>query len=179
MAKWIIAALLALMLPSTAFADCTDDVCGSIQKILGARSGKFAKIKGKSTLDPRGDPVWEGTRPIGGLIQSCTINKRGEASRYEYRCESTPFRSADEAKNAAESVKAAFQSADPKLAWFDDPAAMTLAGIDGFRGSEGWYAGYAKNKTMSAKVEVIVSEATGSTAVVTVFAKPITRRDLK
>ncbi len=179
MTKWIIASLLALMLPTAAFADCTDEVCGSIQKILGARSGNFAKIKGRPTLDPRGDPVWEGTQPIGGLIRSCAINKRGEASRYEYRCDSVPFRSAEEAKNVAERVKTAFQSADPELVWFDDPAAIALAEIDGFRGTQGWYAGYAKNKAMSAKVEVIVSESTGSTAVVTVFAKPITRRDLK
>jgi len=177
--KWIIASLLALVLPTAAFADCTDDVCGPIHKILGARSGSFAKIKGKPTLDPRGDPVWEGTQPIGGLIRSCYVNKRGEASRYEYHCDSVPFRSAEEAKKVAESVKAAFQSADPKLVWFDDPAAIALAGIDGFRGTEGWYAGYEKNKAMSAKVEVIVSEATGCTAAVTVFAKPIARRDLK
>ncbi len=179
MPKLIIASLLALMLPGAAFADCTDDVCGSIQKILDARSGSFAKIKGKPTLDPRGDPVWEGTQPIAGLMQSCTINKRGEASRYEYRCDSAPSRSVEQTKKIAETAKAALQSADPKLVWFDDPAALALAEIDGFRGTEGWYAGYAKNKAMLAKVEVIVSGVTGCTAVVTVFAKPITRRDLK
>jgi len=177
--KWIVASLFALMLPTAAFAECTDDVCSSIQKILGARSGSFAKIKGRPSLDPRGDPVWEGTQPIAGLTQYCYVNKRGEASRYEYRCDSVPSRSAEEAKKVAESVKAAFHSADPTLVWFDDPAAIALAGIDGFRGTEGWYAGYEKNKAMSAKVEVIVSEATGCTTVVTVFAKPITRRDLK
>jgi hypothetical protein len=32
---------------------------------------------------------------------------------------------------------------------------------------------------MLVKVESIVSDAAGSTAVVTVFAKPVTRRDLK
>jgi hypothetical protein len=87
--------------------------------------------------------------------------------------------SSEKAKKIAEGVKAAFQSADPTLVWFEDPAARALADIQGFHGTEGWYGGYAKNKAMLVRVESIVSDAAGSTAVVTVFAKSVTRRDLK
>jgi len=171
--------IFALLFAVPAFADCGDDACRSIQKILEARSGNFSKIKGKPGLDPRGDPVWEGTQAIAGLINTCSINKRGEGSHYEYRCDSQASHSSEKAKKIAEGVKAAFQSADPTLVWFEDPAARALADIQGFHGTEGWYGGYAKNKAMLVKVESIVSDAAGSTAVVTVFAKPVTRRDLK
>jgi hypothetical protein len=172
-------ALAALLFALPARADCADDACGSIKKILEARSGNFSKIKGKPGLDPRGDPVWEGTQAIADLINHCTINKRGEGSHYEYRCESQESRSLENAKKIADGVKAAFQSADPMLVWFEDPAALALADIEGFHGTDGWYGGYAKNKAMLARIEIVVSDATGSTVVVTVFAKPLTRRDLR
>jgi hypothetical protein len=172
-------ALTALLLAVPARADCADDACGSIKKILEARSGNFAKIKGKPGLDPRGDPVWEGTQAITDLAGHCAINKHGEGSHYEYRCESQASRSPEKAKKIADAVKAAFQSADPMLVWFDDPAARALADVEGFHGTDGWYGGYAKSKAMLARVEIIVSDATGSTVAVTVFAKPVKRRDLK
>ena len=73
-----VVALFALLVSVPARADCSDEACSSIKKILDARSGNFAKIKGKPALDPRGDPVWEGTQAIAGLIDYCYINKRGE-----------------------------------------------------------------------------------------------------
>jgi hypothetical protein len=175
----IIGAILALIVPFPALADCTDSTCASLQKILDARSGNFSKIKGKPTLDQRGDPVWVGTQPIAGLIGSCSIYRRGENARYEYRCDSAPSQSLDDTKKLTDAVKAAFQAADPNLVWLDDPQSMALGEIDGFHGTQGWYGGFSKNKTVVVKVEMIVSETTGSTTVVTVFAKPITRRDLK
>jgi hypothetical protein len=178
MTKRILALLIALVLPTAALADCADDACNAVQKILAAR-GSFAKIKGKPTLDPRGDPVWEGTQPIGDLIKACYVNKRGEGSRYEYRCDTGPMRSAEKAKKIADEIKAALQAADAKLVWFDDPAAAALAAIDGFHGTAAWYGGYAKDKAMLAKVELVISDSAGSAVIVTVFAKPITRRDLK
>jgi hypothetical protein len=176
--------MVTLMLATPAYADCADDLCGSLQKILAARSGNFAKLKGKTAVDPRGDPVWQGTQPIAGLIDACYIYKRGEGARYEYRCDSSgfgtqPSQSAEKVKQIAASVKAALQAADPTLVWFDDPASRSLADIEGFRGTEGWYGGYAKNKSMVARVEIVVSDATGNATIVTVFAKPLTRRDLK
>ena len=175
---------VALMVAAPAYADCADDLCGSLQKILAARFRNFAKLKGKPAIDPRGDPVWDGTQPISGLIDACYIYKRGEGSRYEYRCDSSGFgtltsQSPEKGKQIAASVKAAFQAADPTLVWFDDPASRALADIEGFRGTEGWYGGYAKNKSMVARVEIVVSDATGNATIVTVFAKPLTRRDLK
>ena len=91
--RWLrlVAPVLALMLATPAFADCADEVCASLQKILAARSGNFAKLKGKATVDPRGDPVWQGTQAIGGLINTCYVYKRGEGARYEYRCDSSGF----------------------------------------------------------------------------------------
>ena len=176
--------LFSLLLAPPAWADCPDDVCGSLQKILAARAGNFAKIKGKPAVDPRGDPVWEGTQAISGLIDACYIYKRGEGSRYEYRCDSSGFgtlprQSTEQVKQIAASVKAAFEATEPNLVWFEDPASRALADIEGFRGTEGWYGGYAKNKSMAARVEVVVSDATGNATIVTVFAKPLTRRDLK
>ena len=73
--------------------------------------------------------------------------------------------------------KAAFQAADPTLAWFEDPATRALAGIEGFQGTQGWYGGYVKNKSMVARVEIVLSNVTGNATIVTV--KPLTRRDLK
>ncbi len=179
MKSQIVGAILALIVSFPAFADCTDETCASIQKILDARSGNFSKIKGKPTLDPRGDPVWEGTQPIAGLTGSCFINRRGENARYEYRCDSPASHSLDDTKKLTDAVKAAFQIAEPNLVWLDDPQAAALGEIDGFHGTQGWYGSFPKNKTVAAKVEMVVSETTGSTIVVTVFAKPITRRDLK
>jgi hypothetical protein len=175
----IIGAIVALLVPFPALADCTDGACISLQKILDARSGNFSKIKGKPTLDQRGDPVWQATQPIAGLIGSCTINGRGENARYEYRCDSAPSQSIEDTKKLTAAVKAAFQAAEPNLLWLEDPQAAALGEIDGFHGTQGWYGGFSKNKTVAAKIEQVVSETTGSTTVVTVFAKPITRRDLK
>ena len=51
--------------------------------------------------------------------------------------------------------------------------------IDGFQGIEGWYGGYAKNNIML-KIEIVATDAVaGSTTGVTIFAKPLVRRDLK
>jgi hypothetical protein len=174
-----VAAIVALTLPAPAYADCTDEACGSIQKILDARSGNFSKIKGKPALDPRGDPVLQGTQPIAGLMNACYIYKRGEGSRYEYRCETEPSQSLEEAKKVASVLKAAFQSAEPNLTWFEDPAVRALSEIEGFKGTEGWYGGFTKNKTVVVKIETIVSEGAGSINSITVFAKPLTRRDLR
>jgi hypothetical protein len=176
--------MITVLIAAPAYADCADDVCGSLQKILAARSGNFAKLKGKTAVDPRGDPVWQGTQPIAGLINACYIYKRGEGARYEYRCDSSgfgtqPSQSAEKVKQIAASVKAALQAAGPTLVWFEDPASRSLADIEGFRGTEGWYGGYAKNKSMVARVEIVVSDTTGNATIVTVFAKPLTRRDLK
>ena len=145
---------------------------------------QFRKAQGKATVDPRGDPVWQGTQAIGGLINTCYVYKRGEGARYEYRCDSSgfgaePSQPPEKAKQIAEAVKAAFQAADPTLVWFEDPATRALAGIDGFQGTQGWYGGYVKNKSMVARVEIVLSNVTGNATIVTVFAKPLTRRDLK
>jgi hypothetical protein len=175
----ILVALTALLFTVPARADCADDACSSIKKILDARAGNFSKIKGKPGLDPRGDPVWEGTQAVADLINHCTINKRGEGSHYEYRCETQASHSPEKTKKIADGLKAAFQSADPMLVWFEDPAALALADIEGFHGTDGWYGGYVKNKAMLVRVEIVVSDASGNTAVVTIFAKPLTRRDLK
>jgi hypothetical protein len=173
-----------LLLTGPALADCTDEVCVSLQKILTARSGNFATIRGKATVDTRGDPVWEGTQPIGSLINTCYVYKRGEGARYEYRCDSSafgaePHQSAEKAKQIATDIKAAFQAADPSVVWFEDPASRALADVEGFEGTEGWYGGYAKNKAMVARVETIISSATSNATIVTIFAKPLVRRDLK
>jgi hypothetical protein len=180
----VLVAIFTLAAAAPAFAECSDDLCGSIQKILAARAGNFSKFKGKPGRDPRGDPVWEGTQEISGLIGACVIYKRGEGSHYEYHCETSglgtkPALTAERAKQIAARLKSAFQSADPKIVWFEDPAARTLGDIDGFQGTEGWYGGYAKNNIML-KIEIVVTDAVaGSTTGVTIFAKPLMRRDLK
>jgi len=183
----IFVAMLALTLPAPAFADCPDDICGSLQKILAARSGNFSAIKGKTGRDPRGDPIWEGTQPIAGLMKTCYIYKRGEGSQYlshyEYHCEApgsgpTSTLPLEKAKQIAQRLKAATQAANPKIVWFEDPAAGMLAGVEGFQGTQGWYGGEAKNNIV-VKVEIVLSEAVGNTAAVTVFARPLVRRDLK
>ena len=139
----IFVAMLALMLPAAAHAECPDDVCSSLQKILAARSGNFSAIKGKTGRDPRGDAIWEGMQPIAGLMNTCYIYKRGEGSQYlshyEYHCEApgsgaTSTLPLEKAKQIAERLKAATQSANPKIVWFEDPAAGMLAGVDGFQG---------------------------------------------
>ncbi len=183
----VLVPIFAVALSAPAFAECADDVCGSIQKILAARSGNFSTIKGKPGRDPRGDPIWEGTQPIAAVTNTCYIYKRGEGSQilshYEYHCEapgagSTTMLTSELAKQIAEHLKAAAQAADPKIVWFEDPAARSLAAIEGYHGTEGWYGGYAKNNIML-KVETVVSADVGSSAVVTIFAKPLVRRDLK
>jgi len=175
--------ILMLMLSAPAFADCSDDICGSIQKILQARSSNFAKFKGKPGVDPRGDALWAGTQTIPGLIDYCYVYKRGESSHYEYHCDSSglgtqPPQSLEKGKQIAERAKSALQSADPKLMWFEDPAARALGDIDGFQGTEGWYGGYATKK-ISVRVEIVGSGSGGHTVRVSVFAKPLSRRDLK
>jgi hypothetical protein len=127
--------------------------------------------------------VWQGTQAIGSLIDTCYVYKRGEGSRYEYRCDSSGFgaqpQSAEKAKQIATDIKAALQAVDPAVVWFEDPASRALADVEGFKGTEGWYGGRAKNKAMVARVETIVSGATGNATIVTIFAKPLVRRDLK
>jgi hypothetical protein len=118
------------------------------------------------------------------LINACYVYKRGEGSRYEYRCDSSGFgaqppQSAEKAKQIAADVKAAFQAADPAVVWFEDPASRALADVEGFKGTEGWYGGYAKNKAMVVRVETVISGATGNATIATIFAKPLARRDLK
>lgn len=185
MTRWLrlVAPALAMLLATPAWANCTDEVCTSLQKILAARSGNFAKLKGKPTVDPRGDPVWLGTQAIGSLIDTCYVYKRGEGSRYEYRCDSSGFgarpQSAEKAKQIATDIKTALQAADPAVVWFEDPASRALADVEGFKGTEGWYGGYPKRKAMVARVETVVSSATGNATIVTIFAKPLVRRDLK
>jgi hypothetical protein len=180
----LIAPALVLMLATPALADCADEVCGSLVKILAARSGNFSKLKGKATVDTRGDAVWQGTQAIGGLINTCYVYKRGEGARYEYRCDSSgfgtqPSQSAEQVKQIAATVKTAFQGADPAVVWFEDPASRALGEVEGFKGTEGWYGGYTRNKAMMVRVETIISSATGNATIVTVFAKPLVRRDLK
>ena len=183
MTRRLLVAIALLLLAGPAWAECTNDVCVSLQNILAARSGSFAKLKGKATVDTRGDAVWQGTQAIGSLINTCYVYKRGEGARYEYRCDSSGFgaqtQSAEQAKRIAADVKAAIQTADPAVVWFEDPASRALGDIEGFKGTEGWYGGYAKNKAMLVRVETIISTATGNVTIVTVFAKPLLRRDLK
>ena len=62
MARWQLAPIALLLLAGPASAECTNDVCVSLQKILAARSGSFAKLKGKPTVDTRGDAVWQSPR---------------------------------------------------------------------------------------------------------------------
>ncbi len=179
MKLWLLAAIVALMCPGPAVADCSDATCTAIQKILDARAGNFGKIRGKPTTDTRGDPAWEGTQPIAAMVPHCYVYRRGEGSRYEYRCNSETSASPAEAKVIADRVKAAIQSTEPNIEWFEDPAARTLANVEDFAGTQGWYGGFSKNKTVVVKVEAVASVAAGSTTSVTFFAKPITRRDLR
>jgi len=173
----------ALVFTGTAFADCTDEVCGAVQKIFQARSGKFAKLKGKPGLAPKGDPLWQGTQTIPGMLGYCHVIARGEGSRYEYRCDSSELGTAAtlplaEAKLIADRVKSAIQSADPKFVWFDDPGVGALAKIEGFESSQAWYGGAAPDK-LAVKVAVFGSTASSSTVTLTVFDKPLARRELK
>ena len=183
----LLALLLALLFPVAAYADCANELCASIQKIFDARSGNFAKLKGAPGHAPRGDPFWQGTLTISGLLNYCRVYARGEGaryfSRYEYRCDSSESGTAAtlplaEAKVLADRIKSAIQSADSKLVWFDDPDAGALAKIEGFEGSQAWYGGTAPSK-FEVKVAVFGSAAGGSSVAVTVFAKPLVRRDVK
>jgi hypothetical protein len=183
MKRTILALACAVLLSSAALADCADDACSAIQKILAARSGNFAKLKGKPGVAQKGDPRWQGTQTIPGLLDYCYVYARGEGARYEYRCDASPPGEApaiplEQAKVVADRVKAALQSADPKLQWFADPDAAALAKIDGFEGSTAWYGGYAPNK-LAAKVAVFGSASDGGTVAAAVFAKPLVRRDVK
>jgi hypothetical protein len=178
----IFALIFTLLFCVPAFADCTDDVCGSVQKILQERSGNFAKLKGKSSAAPKGDQGWEGTQIIPGLINYCFIYAR-ERSQYEYRCDAAGPEAAgwlppEKAKQMAEAVKAAFQSADPKMVWFVDPDALALAQINGFEASEAWYGGPSTNK-LAVKVAIFGSSSSGTTVGVIVFASPLARPDVK
>jgi len=136
---------------------------------------------------PKGDPMWQGTLTIPGMLNYCYVFARGEGSRfwsrYEYRCDSSELGSAatlplGEAKLIADRLKAAIHSANPKLVWFDDPDAGALANVEGFEASQAWYGGTAPNK-LEVKVAVFGSAADSSTVTVTVFAKPLARRDVK
>ena len=167
---------VTLLFSAPAFADCVDDVCSSIQKILQARSSSFSKLKGKPGGDLRGDPAWAGTQAIPGVTDHCYVNKHGEGRRYEYRCIASELgteasASLEKARQIGETLKAVFQSADPKLLWFADPDAIALANIDGFQGTEGWYGGYSPKK-LTMKIKVIGSSSTGSEVEVAIFAKP-------
>jgi hypothetical protein len=113
-AACVLAWVVTLMFSAPAFANCTDEVCGAMQKILQARSDNFAKFKGKPGVDPKGDALWEGTQTITGLIDYCYVYKRGESSHYEYHCDSSGLgtrapQSLEKAQQIAESVKTAFQ----------------------------------------------------------------------
>ena len=187
MLRILLALALALLFPAAASANCANEVCASIQKIFDARSGNFAKLKGAPGHAPKGDPFWQGTLTISGLLDYCRVFARGEGSRYfsryEYRCDSSELGTAAtlplaEAKVLADRIKSAIQSADLKLVWFDDPDAGALAKIEGFEGSQAWYGGSAPNK-LEVKVAVFGSAAGGSTVTATVFAKPLARRDVK
>jgi len=177
-------ALLAMVLASApAFANCTDDTCLSIQKIIAARANNFAAFKGKPGVDPRGDSLWEGNQTIPGLIDYCYVYARGESTHYEYDCDasglgSKAFVPLEKARRIAESLKTAFQTADPKLIWFVDPNAMLLASVGGFEGTQAWYGGYSKDK-LTVKVEVLGSESSDTTVGVKIFAKPLKKRDVK
>jgi hypothetical protein len=176
-------ALFVLLSSSPAFADCTDDACRAIQKILQARSGSFSALKGKPGRDRRGDPLWEGKQSIPGLIDHCYVYPSGEGSRYEYYCDAAGLGadtsiSLEKAKQIAEGLKTLLQSADPKLIWFADTAAFALANVDGFEGSEGWYGGYSKDK-LAVKVGVFGPAPGNTTVFVKVFVKPLKRRDVK
>jgi hypothetical protein len=182
-AACVLAWVFTLMFSAPAFANCTDEVCGAMQKILQARSDNFAKFKGKPGVDPKGDALWEGTQTLTGLIDYCYLYKRSESSHYEYHCDSSGLgtrapQSLEKAQQIAESVKTAFQSADPKLLWFEDPTALALANVEGFQGTQGWYGGYAKKKNM-VRVEIVGSGSGDHIIRVSVFAKPLARRDLK
>lgn len=183
MARAAFILLAALLVSAPAAADCTDDACLSIQKIIQARANNFSAFKGKAGVDPRGDNLWEGNQIIPGLIDYCYVYARGEGARYEYYCDASALGSKafvpfEKAKQIAERAKAAVQAADPKLVWFEDPNAQALAGIDGFQGSQAWYGGYSKDK-LTVKVELLGSENSNTTVGVKVFAKPLKKRDVK
>jgi len=183
MVRRALALLAALLLSAPAFADCTDDACVSIQKIIQARANNFSAFKGKPGIDLRGDALWEGRQTIPGLIDYCYVYARGEGSRYEYYCDtsglgSKAFVPLEKARQIAETVKVVFRSADPKLVWFEDPNAQALANIDGFEGSQAWYGGLSKDK-LTVKVEVLGSGSGDTTVGVKIFAKPLKKRDVQ
>jgi len=75
----VLVAIVTLATAAPAFAECSDDLCGSIQKILAARAGNFSKFKGKPARDPRGDPVWEGIQEISGLSAHASSTNAAKA----------------------------------------------------------------------------------------------------
>jgi hypothetical protein len=178
----LLALVPALTFSTSVYADCTD-VCNALQNILQDRSGNFAKLKGRPGTAPRGDRGWEGTQSIPGLINYCFVYARDSGAPYEYRCDAPDLEDVgwlpvETARKMAAKIKAAFQSADPKLIWYDDPASLTLANIAGFEASEAWYGGDAPNRLI-AKVSIFGSEATGSSVSVIVFAKPVAEPKVK
>jgi hypothetical protein len=179
----LLALVIALSFSTSAYADCTDDVCGALQKILQDRSGNFAKLKGKPSTAPKGDQGWEGTQPIPGLINYCFVYARGAGTPYEYRCDTSGLEDSgwlpvEVARKMTAKIKAAFQSADPKLTWYDDLTSLDLAKIEGFEASQGWDGGDAPNRLI-AKVSIFGSEATGTSVSVIVLAKPVARPEMK
>ena len=168
---------MAFLFSAPAFAECTGNVCGAVQKLLEARSSNFAKFKGKPGIDPRGDTLWEGTYTIPGLMDYCYVYSRGESSHYEYHCEAAalgtqPSLPLERAKQIAETLKVAFQETDPKLVWLLDPAAYFLAKVEGFEGTEGWYGASPRTK-IDVRIKVVATGPDASMADMTVFAKPL------
>jgi hypothetical protein len=179
----LLALLTALSFSTSAYADCTDDVCRALQKIVQDRSGNFAKLKGKPSIAPKGDQGWKGTQSIPGLINYCFVYAPGSGAPYEYRCdapdlEDVGWMSMETARKMAATIKVAFQSADPKLIWYDDPASFNLAKIAGFEASQAWSGGAAPNRLI-AKVSIFGSDAAGGAVSVIVFAKPLPEPKLK
>jgi hypothetical protein len=178
-----LALIIALSFPTSAYADCTDDVCRALQNILHDRSGNFTKLKGKPSAAPKGDQGWEGTQSIPGLINYCFVYARSSGGQNVYRCDAPDMEDVgwlplDTARKMAATIKAAFESADPKLIWYDDPASFKLSKIRGFEASEAWNGGDAPNKLI-AKVSIFGAEATGGAVSVIVFAKPLAEPELK
>ena len=180
----IFAPLLTLLLIATpALADCADDVCATLQRILQERSSNFAKIKGRPSTAPKGDLGWEGLQPVPGLFNYCFVYARGGESPYEYRCDASGldgagWLSVDQARQIAEAVKTAFQSADAKLTWFIDGDSFALSKIAGFESSQAWYGGPAADRLI-VKVSVFGSDATGTSVSLIVFAKPLSGADVR
>jgi hypothetical protein len=157
-----------LMFSAPAFAN--------VRATYSARCKKFFRPAQTISQNSRASPtlIREAMRcgkepqTITGLMDYCYVYKRGESSHYEYHCDSSRLgtqapQSLEKAQQIAESVKTAFQSADPKLVWFEDPTALALANVEGFQQTVGWYGGYATKK-------IVVWVARSSVRVTTRFA---------